>query len=563
MKRTLKSSVRSLQVSLCALAILAGSAGCEQDELEGSITLDQLASEDIYKTLEAGDVSIRRLTQSEFSNSIQDIFGSDVVIPRLAETDKAAGGLISVGASTTSYSPRGVESLEDAAFTIASQALDTDVLQSRIVPCQPSGTTDVDCAAQAIEGIGRLAWRRPLEQSEIDRMAMLATDSALVLDNFYLGLEFGIAAILQSPNFLFRIETGEPDPNDSNKRIFNDYELASRLSYFLWNTTPDTELLDAAEAGELSTRDGLFAQASRLLDSPRSREGLSMFFTDQLQLYELDHLNKDPKIFEHYNTNLGPDAAEETLRLLEKIVFDEETDFRDVMTTNETFVNPRLAALYDIPAPVEGAFGSVKLDPANGRVGLLGHAAFLNQHAHAVSSSATLRGKAVRNILLCQLIPAPPVDVDTSIPEPSGETLTLRDRVAEHLTNPSCAGCHQLTDPIGLGLENFDAIGRWRDTDNGADIDPSGSLDGIEFTNPVELAEAIRNHPAFVPCMVKTLSRYATGRVETYQESAWLNELVERFNLHGYRIKPLVLELIMSPMFREAGQPAQHEEEPS
>ncbi len=550
-------------ISLCTLALLVGSMGCEQPEPDTAITLEQMAANGDYTALEAGDVSIRRLTQNQFINSIADIFGEDVVVPRLTEPDTVSGGLISVGASTTSYSPRGVESLEDAAFAIATQATDTDILQARLLPCEPTGTIDAECSAQSLDIIGKLAWRRPLDDDELTRITDIATNAAEIMDSFYVGLEFGIAGLLQSPNFLFRIETGEPDPNDASKYVFNDFELASRLSFFLWNTTPDLELLESAAAGELSTRDGLFAQASRMLESPRARVGLSNFFSDRLKLYELDHLSKDPTLFEHYNTQLGDDAAEETLRLSERIVFDDESDYRDIMTTRETFVNPRLAALYNIPAPAEKDFGHVELDPADGRVGLLGHASFLNQHAHAVSSSATLRGKAVRKILLCQAIPVPPVDVDTSIPEPSGDTLTLRDRVAEHLTNPACAGCHQLTDPIGLGLENFDAIGRWRDTDHGKLIDASGELDSIEFGDAAELGEAIRNHPAFVPCIVKTLGRYATGRLETDDEIKWLDVLVERFSQHEYRIKPLVLELIMSPMFRSAGNPAALEEDAS
>ena len=262
---------------------------------------------------------------------------------------------------------------------------------------------------------------------------------------------------------------------------------------------------------------------------------------------------KDPQVFEHFTSSLGEDASEETLRLLEYIVFDEDGDYRDVMTTSKTFINRQLAALYDVPAPSAEEFSYVDLEDYSPRVGLLGHASILGLNAHAVSSSPTLRGKAVRNILLCQLIPAPPVNVDTSIPEPSGTTNTMRERVAEHLTDPSCAGCHRLTDPIGLGLENFDGIGRWRDYDNGEIIDPSGDLDGAEFVTPYELGDAIRNHRQFVPCVVRTLNRYATGRMETSEERAWLETLVERFEGHKYSFRALALEIVMSPFFVKAG----------
>jgi hypothetical protein len=184
---------------------------------------------------------------------------------------------------------------------------------------------------------------------------------------------------------------------------------------------------------------------------------------------------------------------------------------------------------------------------------MLGHISFLATHSHSRASSATRRGVAVRNIFLCQTIPSPPVEVDTSIPEPSAEAKTLRERVAEHLENPSCAACHQLTDPIGLGLENFDGIGRYRETEYDTVIDPAGDLDGVDFTNAVELGGAIKGHPDFVPCVVKMLSRYATGRMENRAEAKWLDILNARFQSHAYRLRPLILELVMSPLFRRVG----------
>ena len=206
-------------------------------------------------------------------------------------------------------------------------------------------------------------------------------------------------------------------------------------------------------------------------------------------------------------------------------------------------------------------FTYVELPKSGDRAGLLGHASFLSLHAHAVSSSATLRGKAVRSILLCQHIPVAPVDVDTSIPEASGNTLTLRDRVAEHLENPSCAACHELLDPIGLGLENFDGMGRYRTLDNGAMIDPAGTLDFTDFSNARELSQAIGEHPDFTRCMVRTLGRYASGRLEVEEEEAWLDTLDDRFEHHDYRVRAWLLEIVMSPLFRSAGAPHEGEAE--
>lgn len=505
--------------------------------------------------VEPGPTGLRRLTQAQFLNCIHDVFGEHIVVPRLAEPDVAIEGLFSVGASAVSLSPRGVESLAAASYAIAEQAMEPTEHRAALFSCEPTETVDDACATDTLRTLGLRLWRRPLTDVEVEVAVGIASASAEVTGDFYDGMEYAVASLLQSPNFIFRAEVGEPDPHDPDLHRFTGYEMASRLSFFLWNGAPDDELLAAAEAGELDTVEGLRAHAERMIDDPRTRRGIRNYFSEQLELHRLHGLSKDPTLFEQYNALLGPDAAEETLLMLERVVFDADSDFRDVMTTRETFVNRRLAAIYDIPAPVSEGFGLVELPRGSGRAGLLGQASFANLHSHAVSSSATLRGMAVREILLCSVVPPPPSDVDVSIPSPSGETLTLRDRVAEHLENESCAGCHLLMDPIGLGLENFDAIGVWRETDNGAEIDVTGDLDGVEFANPVELGRAIRNHQDFAPCVVRTLTRYAVGRVEVREELDHLDVLAAHFAAVGYRVRPMLLEIISSPMFRFAGEP--------
>ncbi|MEC9465590.1 MAG: DUF1592 domain-containing protein [Myxococcota bacterium] len=547
---------RCCLLSACLLAV-----GCTEAEqsFDGPMTLEDIAPADAYGVEEPGASSLRRLTQSQFQQSVRSLLGDEIVIPKLSEPDASVSGLLSIGASTTTFSPRGVESLETVAYSIAEQAVETERFRA-LMTCTPTGTVDAPCAKQVIEAFGRLAWRRAMTAAEADELTSVATTAAQVLGDFNRGLEYAVAAILQSPYFLFRVELATE--TEDSKVEFGPYELASRLSYFFWNTTPDETLLAAAERGDLGTREGLFEQASRLMEHANTRAGVRNFFIEQLQLYKLDSFAKDPTIFEHFHSDLGDNAREETLQFLEYVVFDGNEDFRDVMTADYSFVNARLAALYGMPAPVMEGFGYTDLYESTQRAGLLGHASFLGLHSHPVSSSATLRGKAVRNIFLCQQIPNPPVAVDTSIPEPSGTTLTLRDRVAEHLTEPSCAGCHQLTDPIGLGLENFDGIARWRDTDSGAEIDPSGDLDGQPFEDMKGLGEAIRNHPAFAPCMVQTLAQYGMGRVTNSAERKWLNTLSERFETHGFRLRRLMLEFVMSPLFDGVAMPPEGEVAP-
>lgn len=535
-------------------ALLTLSAGCYSSGttpiIDAGVAVD--ASSEL-QPFSPGPVSIRRLTRAQYHNVIKDLFGDKVVVPELEDPDLAQGGLLSVGAAETTFSARGVSSIEEAALSVAKQAMGDEAQRRRWITCTPTGARDELCSREVLSRLGRAAWRRPLTPDEVERVATLADDAGATLGGFEAGLEYGIAALLQSPNFTFRVELGQDGPDGT--RRFDAFELASRLSFFLWNSAPDETLLDRAADGSLDTDDGLRAEATRLLASPRARDGLRSFFSDQLQLYRLDSVTKDPTLFEQWSTELGPDAREETLLLLLDLVVDRDGDFRDIMTTTRTALNPRLAALYGVPAPTQSGFRLVDMPAEAKRAGLLTHASILNTYAHQVSTSATRRGKFVRTVLLCQDIPVPPVEVDTSIPEPSGTALTLRDRVKEHVEEESCAGCHNALDPIGLGLENYDAIGRLRTYDNGALIDPSGDLDGAAFDDAAGLGAAIRNHAAFAPCVVQTLVRYANGRVETPSEDAALTALANRFADLGYRLQPMLLEIVMSPLFRQAGAP--------
>ena len=491
---------------------------------------------------------MRRLTESQYENVVLAVFGDEIVLPARLDPDVTVDGLQAIGASKITISPRGVELYEDAAYDIAEQAMER---REAFVPCTPSSTVDEACAREALEPIATRAWRRPATSEEVDRLVAVSGSAASVLGDFHEGLVYGISAILQSPNFLFRVETGE---DADGGRRYTDYEMASRLSFFLWDTLPDQELLDAAEAGELVTEAGIQAQLERMLADDRARVGLRAFISDLFALHDLEDLSKDPTTFEHMSEEVGPAAQEETLRLYEWLVFDEEGDYRDLLTTRTAFVDRKLASIYEVPAAEAEGFAQVELPEDGPRRGVLGQVSFLSLNAHPVSSSATLRGKFVREVLLCQEIPPPPADVDTSIPEPSGETPTLRDRVAEHLQDPACAGCHTITDPIGLGLENFDGLGSYRLRDNDVVIDASGEMDGTPFENPVDLAWAISDHPELGRCFARNVYRYATGRLDAGAEYDFMRYLGEGFAYDDFRVKDLIRRFVMSDAFRKTGE---------
>jgi len=495
---------------------------------------------------------LRRLTKQQYLNSVSHLLDPDLVMPTSLEPDESADGLLSIGAGRSALSPLGVENYEGAAFSLAEQAMAPGPLRSRLVPCSPVGSSDDACARQALEPMGRLAWRRDLTESEIGELVAMAGDAGTILGDFYDGMEIALGYLLQSPNFVYRIELGEVD--EDGIRRYTDHEMASRLSYFLWNTTPDTELLSAADAGRLSEPEDIAAEVDRMLADERARGGFRNLVNEMLELFDLDALIKDPISFPAMRSEIGPAAREETLSTVEALVFDRDEDFRDWLTTRETYVDINLAMLYAVPAPNLDGFAPTTLPKDGLRRGLLGQASILAMHAHPVSTSATRRGIFIRETLLCQHMPPPPADVDTSIPEPSPDALTLRDRVAAHLEEPFCANCHLAMDPMGLALENFDGIGMYRETENGAPIDPSGDLDGVPFDNYTELTEVLWENPNFTACMADTVYSYAAGHRPELGEMDYNHWLHRRFRDEDYSMKALLREVATSETFRTAAE---------
>ncbi len=534
---------------LVALTLLS-TGGCDDTSKDSTPTDDTTLGP--APSVSPDTPRLRRLTRVQYTNALVDLFGADLVLPVSLEPDVREEGFQSVGASSTSISPRGIEQYEDAAYDVAEQVVEWPDRLSVWMDCSVDDYVTRECAEALASSLGRRAWRRPLEAAEVSRIADLIFAIEEESGEPATGVMYGIAAILMDPRFLYRMELGESD--GAGGRHLTDLELASRLSFLVWNTLPDHELLEVAEAGALSNPEGLRAQAERMLADDRAREGLRTFFTELLQLDLLAEIIKDPLVIPQASPEVGVAAREETLAVLERLVFDDNADFRTALTTRETFIDRRLAAIYGVAAPSVEDAAWTTLPESEGRRGILGHASFLMLNAHNSTSSATLRGKFVRERLLCQHMPPPPADVDTSIPEPDETSPTLRDRVAVHLEDPTCSSCHQLMDPIGLGFENFDAIGKWRSTEAGATIDASGELDGVGFVDSWELAAAISRHDQFGGCMAKNLYQYATGLPVSEGEEPLVEWLGEAFVVDDYRVKDLVLRIIESPGFQQVGE---------
>jgi hypothetical protein len=503
-------------------------------------------------------VALRRLTAEQYANSVRDVLGSHITVPDRIDPDERASGLLSVGSTFAGITPSGFEKYEAAATVIAKQALDVEH-RNALMPCEPSSATSSDdaCARQLIEQVGRRLFRRPLEPDEIESRVELAANATGVLGDFHQGLELALASLLVSPDFLFRVETSEPDPADADRLRLTAATIASRLSYWLWNSTPDEELLALAQSGELLDPDQLAAQVDRLLDSPRAEAGIRALFSDMYDFREFDDglVAKDSTLFPAYTESVAADAQEQTLRTIVDHLA-EDRDYRQLFTTRRSFLTRELGQLYRVPVVSVGGWEAHTFGEDSVRAGLLSHASILALYSHPGRSSATLRGKFVREVLLCQDVPTPPANIDFSIVEnTTGELRTARERLERHVVDGACAGCHSRMDPIGLALENFDAMGVFREQENGVTIDPSGDLDGTAYDGPVGLGEALSAHPQLGPCLVRTLFRYAMGRDPVDSEEPLLVFLGQRFSEAGFRVRDLVQAMVRSDGFLRTSGP--------
>jgi hypothetical protein len=494
---------------------------------------------------------MRRLTSEEFGRSLRDLLGVSIAVN--VEPDTRLDGFVKVGASRTAVSPLGTELYHKAAYQ-AVEAMWADAAKRAVwIDCDPS--SGAACAKQILARFGRRAWRRPLTTDELDRWTNVATKTGATLGDAQAGIQNALAGLLQSPHFLYRIELGEPDPSNSARNRYPDHEIATRLSFFLLNSLPDEPLLAAADRGELASADGIRAQARRILDSAAGRESIRGFARDFFNLAAVDLVPKDPALYPEFTPVLRASMREEVERMWESVAFGPSGSLLDVFTTRNTFVDDGLAALYGLMAPGQGKMVPATLPDSGARAGLLGTGAFLSVRAKINETTPTLRGRFVREVLMCQKVPDPPPNVNPNLePPPPGVSLTRRQQLEQHRTSPSCAACHSLMDPIGLTLENFDAIGRFRDTDRGLPIDASGDLDGVHVAGPRELGQRLRESPSLHGCMMRNLFRYVLGASEESGGESWIPELERRFDQADQRFPDFVIAFVTSDLFRFAAK---------
>lgn len=507
--------------------------------------------------IDGEEPSFRRITEQQYRNIIADVFGHHIIVAGTFDPILRSDELVAVGAGNTTISRSSFEKYEKLAQSIADQVV-SEENRSAFISCEPSSPTAPDdaCAEAFLKSAGKMLYRRPLSDDETAQSVRIAADATKKLGSFYDGLAISLSSFLISPNFLFVVEDITPASGNDAEGELTAYAKAAKLSFFLWNTTPDHELLNAAESGVLDTRKGLKTQVDRLMQSPRLRDGVRAFFTDMLHVDDFEHLEKDKLIYPAFDQEIVDDAEEQLLRTVVDHLLDQDGDYRDLFSTRKTFMSGALGRIYRVPVAEQDLWSDYEFPETDVRRGIQNLAGFIAMHSHPASTSPTLRGKAVRELLLCQKVPDPPADIDFSIfNEASSKPMTARQRLGIHNSVPSCAGCHRLTDDIGLSMENLDGAGQFRADEDGMVIDTSGALDGVAFEGPADFAVALSRNPAIPTCLVERAVSYAFGRSPSRDYRPWLEYMNENFVDGGYRIRDLFAAISMSENFYSVVMP--------
>jgi hypothetical protein len=422
----------------------------------------------------------------------------------------------------------------------------------RILSCKPSSAGNEEaCAKRILSSLAGRAWRGPAAEEGVAKL-MRFWQEGRNRAGFEAGIESALSAILVSPQFLIRVEQDPPGLAPGSAYRISDRELASRLSFFLWSSIPDEELLDQAIRGELKSPAVLEQQVRRMLADPRAKSLVSNFAGQWLHLRRLDSFTPDLRLFPDFDDNLRQSMRRETEMLFETML-DEDRSVLELITADYTFLNERLAKHYGIPHIYGSRLRRVALSPAMHRGGILTHGSILAVTSYPTRTSAVIRGKWVLDNLLGIPPPPPPAAVpDLKENTVIGKHLTVRERLAEHRNNPACSGCHQLMDPVGFALENYDSVGAWRNMEEGKPIDASGGLpDGRSFQGVAGLRQALVSRPEiFAGVVVEKLLTYALGRGVEHYDAPAVRQVLRRAREDNYRLSSLIVGVVRSTSFQ-------------
>lgn len=485
---------------------------------------------------------MRRLTNDEYLASVTDLFPG-FTLPELDFTqDTAIAGLRNLASSQNSTLVR-IEQYEAAAQAVA-EAVTAD--PTALTGCDAAVSGEAACAEGYIADLAKRAYRRPLDATELQALNSLFESQATADYPTRLGLV--LEAILQSPNFLFRPELGI-EQTGAESLSLTPWELATRLSYFIAGSTPDAELTAAADGNQLSTADQVSAQAQRLLAEERSRTHLVDFHRMWLGIERIGVEAKDADVYPAFTPSIAAAMGEETRRFLHYVLFDGAGTYRDLFTAPYSFVNSDLAGFYGLPAPAAD-WEQVMMNP-NQRAGLLTQGSLMATLAKQDNTDPVRRGKFVLSQMLCTTVDPPPPDVVAMFPQ-MDLSLTARERFTNHSSNPVCAGCHSVLDPVGLTFEHFDGAGAWRDDDRGMPLDVTGEVAGVPVDGAIEVGQVVGDSPDARSCYITQWFRFGMGRLEVAgdpDDDAILTWLAGGFS-SDVPVTTLIENLVRSNSFR-------------
>jgi hypothetical protein len=510
----------------------------------------------------APSVVLRRLTNSQYNNTVRDLMKDSLSPANGFPPEDFVNGFKNQYQALT-VSPLLAEAYGQAAERLAADAFRRGDYHG-LIPCKPASNNDAACRSKFIQSFGRRAFRRPLEAEEMARYSTIFRSQG----EFLKGAQAVIEAMLQSPSFIFWMEQ-TPNPK------WKAYATASYLSYSLWNTTPDNLLLDAAAEGKLDTAADVERMARRMLDDPRAKDGLDEFVSEWLRFDRALEAARERRYFPLFSRDLAVAMTEGARRFVGDLVWNDR-NFMQVFTADYGFPNSDLAAVYKVSPPARD-FERVTFPAESERAGLLGQALFLTLTSKPEDTAPTGRGLFVREQFLCQQVPPPPPTVDTNLPPvDESKPLTNRQRLAAHTDNKVCASCHSLVDPIGFGLEKFDAIGMRREqqkllfypSGHAArrakpkevllDLDTTARVAGVansDFTSARQLGELLARTPQCQECIVKQVFRYMAGRSETPADRPVLNRVLEAFRKSDFHFKQILISFAGARTDSPGGRP--------
>jgi len=526
----------------------AESEDTSDDAETGGPPIDETPTCTDAASVDAGLTKLRRLTREQLDRTIEDLLDIEAGARRTLAPDERIGPFHSNAIAPVTDLL--VQQYQELAARIAAQV---EPRMAELTPCDLAGDLGTACAIQFVERFGLRAFRRPLAAEEVDGLVALYTLAASSGGPSH-GFRRVVEAMLQSPAFLYHGDIGMSGVPSASPEPIDDYGLASRLSYFLWNSMPDDELFELAARGELVERSTLAAQVTRMLQDPRAEHAIALFHRQWLALEGLEDATKNPDSYPGFDQALAAAMLEETDRFSRHVVLEGDGMLSTLLTATYSFPDARLLELYGIAPPDGFTPGDrVELD-ASERAGILTLPAFLAKHAHSNQSSPIHRGIIVRENLLCQPIPPPPANV-AGAPPPPDEITSTRERFAAHVADPTCAGCHAFIDPPGLAFEHYDAIGRYREVDGLGPVDASGELVNVSaalagwFEDALELSGKLATSEDVGHCVARQWFRFALGRIESASDACSLQEIEVSFQASKGNIRELLTQIVLSDAF--------------